>query len=290
MEAKYLSAYKSEKAEAELFGYYDAILRNWPVPCAEKTVETPHGRTHVLLCGREDGRPLVLFHGTGNNSLMWRYNVERLGKEFRLYLVDTVNDAGKSEAAAGFDAATGYTAWIRELLDALEIKKASFLGHSKGGWIALNTAVAMPERVEKVVLLAPAAGINEKLDPKFMRKSLAVGLFPSVRNVTAYLRYMSGTGKPVNAQYAGYLSRLIRGTRNRIIRHRRFTDEELAGIGSPVLLLFGENEVCMDYRAVIERAKRLIGNLRVHIVPGAGHGLQGDKPEEVDSRILKFLK
>jgi hypothetical protein len=46
----------------------------------------------VLLCGKAGARPLLLFHGTSNNSLMWRYNGEQLGERFHLHLVDTVND------------------------------------------------------------------------------------------------------------------------------------------------------------------------------------------------------
>jgi pimeloyl-ACP methyl ester carboxylesterase len=206
-----------------------------------------------------------------------------------LYLVDTVNDPGKSQAIAGFNAATDYSAWVAELLDGLGVGKVSLLGHSKGGWIALNTVIAIPDRVDKVILLAPAVGINEKLNPKFMRKSISVGMIPTVNNITSYLQYMSGSGRSVNKQYAQYLSQLIRGTRSRIIKHRQFTDSELMGIENSVLLLFGENEVCMDWQAVIERAKKLISNLETQVIPGTGHALQGEKPEEVNSCIIQFL-
>jgi hypothetical protein len=70
MKEKYLSVYKSGKAKNELLAYYDAILDNWPVPYTEINLETPHGKTHIICCGKEDGNPLLLFHGTGNNSLM----------------------------------------------------------------------------------------------------------------------------------------------------------------------------------------------------------------------------
>ena len=273
METKYLSVYKSESAKAKLYQYYDAILANWPVPYTERTVETPHARTHVILSGKEDGQPLLLFHGTGNNSLMWRYNVEELGRHFRLYLIDTVNDPGKSQAVAGFNATTDYSTWVSELLEGLGVGRVS----------------AMPDKVDKVILLAPAVGINEKLNPKFIRKSILVGVFPTVRNITSYLQYMSGAGRPVNKQYAQYLSQLIRGTRSRIIKHRQFTDSELTGIENSVLLLFGENEVSIDWQAVIERAKKLIRNLKTQVIPGTGHALQGEKPEEVNACIIQFL-
>ena len=100
---RYVSVYRSPKSRHQLLEYYDRILRNWPVPYEEQFVETESGRTHILLCGKEGARPLLLFHGTGNNSLMWRYNIAGLGEHFRLHLIDTVNDPGKSEASPTFN-------------------------------------------------------------------------------------------------------------------------------------------------------------------------------------------
>ena len=287
---QYVSVYKSAQARDELLAYYDRIVRNWPVPYRETVVETRSGRTHILQCGKEDGRPLLLFHGTGNNCLMWRYNVERLGRQFRLHLIDTINDPGKSEAAADFSPETGYSLWVNEVLDALAIQKASLLGHSKGGWIALNSAVSVPARVDRIVLLAPAAGINAGVRPQFMLRSLAIGLFPSSRTVESYLRYMSGPKARINSDYAAYLARLIRGTKMRLVKHRQFTDEELRGIQAPVLLLFGDHDVSVDYRKVVARATSCIKKLDVHVVAGAGHALQGEEPELVDNLIIDFLQ
>jgi pimeloyl-ACP methyl ester carboxylesterase len=290
MAEKYASVYKSAKFRDELLGYYDRVLRNWPVPFEERFLETPSGKTHILVCGSPTGRPLLFFHGTGNNSLMWRYNVEGLGRDCRLILVDTINDPGKSEASVGFDPQTGYARWITEVLDALELRKALIIGHSKGGWIALNAAIGAADRVERIALLAPAVGINSTVSRKFMAKSLRIGLFPTRRAVESYLKYVSGPGARINPDYADYLSRMIRGTRMRLIKHRRFTDEELQGIAAPVLLLFGDHEVCVDHEKVIDRAKSCITLLDVHVIPGTGHALQGEKPEEINALISSFMR
>jgi len=287
---RYVSVYKSAKSRDLLLGYYDRILGNWPMPWEERFLETRSGKTHLLLCGREDARPLLLFHGTGNNSLMWRYNVAQLGESFRLHLVDTINDPGKSEAAPEFHAETDYARWTEEVLDALGIGKALLVGHSKGGWIVLNAAIGMPDRVEKIVLLAPAVGINAEVSPAFMRKSLRLGLFPTRRAVESYLRYLSGPDARVSAEYAEYLVQVIRGTTHRIIRHRLFTDEELKGIGASVLLAFGEREVCCEYLKVVERARACIPRLDVRIVEGTGHALQGEKPDVVNRLIIDHLE
>ena len=289
MKIEYSKAYKSKKWEAGLLKYYDEVLKNWPVPFEERLVSTPSAKTHILISGNSDGLPLFLFHGTGNNSLMWRYNVEGLGEKYRLYLIDTPNDPGKSACSPAFKPPESYAQWIRELLDSLGLGKISVLGHSKGGWLALNTVINMPDKVDKTVLLAPAAGLISKLDPEFLKKSLKVGLFPSEKNVTEYLKYMYGSEREISTEYAKYLSNLIKGTKAKPIAHREFTDDELHAAESPVLLVFGENERSIDYKKAVQRAEANIRNLQTEIVKGAGHALQGECPEEINRLIIEFM-
>jgi len=290
MKNAYASVYRSDVVRKELMAYYDRILQNWPVPYEEKYVETRSGKTHILLCGNVDGRPLLLFHGTGNNSLMWRYNVEALGKHFRLHLIDTINDPGKSQAAMDFNPEPGYACWIEEVMDALGIRKALLVGYSKGGWIALNTAIHSATRVEKVVLLAPAAGINASVKPGFMLKSLRVGLLPSMKAIESYVRYLSGSDTLPQADYVEYLYKLVKGTRLKMVAHRKFSDDELKNLDVPVMLLFGENEISVAFRKVVERAEACIRQLTVHIAADAGHALPGEKPDVVNELIIRHLQ
>ena len=287
---KYVSLYKNDATKKELLAYYDSVLDKWPIPFTEIQFETPCGKTNIIHCGNSNGRPLLLFHGTGNNSLMWRTNVVELGEHFNLFLIDTLNDTGKSEASIDFHAKTDYSKWVCEIINELHEDPVYVLGHSKGGWIALNSVIQHPANIGKAVLLSPAAGINEKLNRDFVMKSISVGLNPSEKNLTAYFRYMFAPGREVNAKYVEYLAKVIKGTKTRPIKHRRFSDDELKTIGIPMLLLFGDHEVCVDYPKVIERAKEMIHNIDARIVPDAGHGLQGENPEWVNHCIIEFLQ
>ncbi len=289
MKNKYVSAYKSKKWKIELLKYYDNILQNWPIPFEEMEVETLTAKTYILKCGNPEGKPLFFFHGTGNNSLMWRYNVEGLGKKYQLHLIDTPNDPGKSSVSLSFKPPEGYTQWVRELIESLGFDKVSVVGHSKGGWLALNTIISLPEKIYKAVLLAPAAGLVSKLNPEFLKKSLKVGLFPNEKNVIEYLKYMYGGEREINLDYAKYLSKLIKGTKSKPIAHREFTDDELQAIKSPVFLMFGEHERCIDYNKAIMRANVNIRNLRTKIIDGTGHALQGERPEEINKLIVDFI-
>jgi pimeloyl-ACP methyl ester carboxylesterase len=58
----------------------------------------------------------------------------------------------------------------------------------------------------------------------------------------------------------------------------------------PGLLIFGEHEVLYDPHAVGRKAQRLMGDIRVEVVPGAGHAAIYDRPEVVDNLVTGFLK
>ncbi len=144
--------------------------------------------------------------------------------------------------------------------------------------------------MEIIILLAPAVGINATVSGSFMRKSLRLGLFPTRRATESYLRYVSAPGAKVNVEYAHYLAEVIKGTKHAVIRHRQFTDDELQGIEAPVLLLFGDHEVCVDYGKVVDRARNCMRRLHVEIVADAGHALQGEKAGIVNELVLDHLR
>ncbi len=285
----YTTVYKSKAWETRMMQLYDAALQRWPVPFEEMEIPTSTAQTHVVRCGNPAGKPLLLLHGTGSNALMWRDTVEGLGQTHCLYLIDTPNDPGKSASSALLKPPEGYAQWMRELLDALGLDRVSAAGHSKGSWLALNMAVNLPERIDKLVLLAPAAGLYGKLTPEYIKKSLKVGLFPTVKNVTGFLAYMAADGGAVSPACAEYRALLIECAKGGMVGHRDFTDAELRTVGCPVLLLYGEQERSLDYRKAAERAKANVRNLQTVIVKGAGHELQSEKPEEINRLICDFV-
>jgi pimeloyl-ACP methyl ester carboxylesterase len=66
-------------------------------------------------------------------------------------------------------------------------------------------------------------------------------------------------------------------------------DEELRELKMPTLLLFGDHEVIYNAKAALKRATKLIPHVETAVIPGAGHGLNFDRPELVNQRILEFL-
>ena len=154
-----LGGFRSDAAELAYRAAYDEVLGLWPVPFTERTVATPFAHTHVIVSGPEDGPPLVLLHATGMSSTVWFPNVGELSKEHRTFAVDIVNEPGRTRQTRLVRDTADCAAWLLALLDQLGIARATLVGSSFGGWHAINVALRAPQRVEKLVLLAPAASL-----------------------------------------------------------------------------------------------------------------------------------
>ena len=75
--------YKSEAGGRELLDHYRQVLDAWPVPAEHVRVPTREGETFVLVSGPQDAPPLVLLHGSGANTSMWRGDVATWSRHFR---------------------------------------------------------------------------------------------------------------------------------------------------------------------------------------------------------------
>ncbi len=158
---------------------------------------------------------------------------------------------------------------------------------SYGGFLALNLALSAPERVTKLVLLAPAGSL---LPFRIQFYLLTAAFFLPLRAVKlAVLR--REFAMPI-VDGAPVVEQLLMGTHFRGDLHvfpRVFTDRELRHVKVPTLILLGEHEVIYDPRTALNRAAALIPNVETALVPGARHRLTLDQPQVVNARLTAFL-
>jgi hypothetical protein len=91
-----LSIFRTPASQAKYMASYDAVLALWPVPYESFDVPTRFGKTHVIASGPKEAQPLVLLHATSASATMWFPNIADLSREFRVYALDIIGDAGKS--------------------------------------------------------------------------------------------------------------------------------------------------------------------------------------------------
>jgi pimeloyl-ACP methyl ester carboxylesterase len=112
-----------------------------------------------------EGPPLVLLHGAGDNALDWQWVMPTLAATHRVYAPDLPGSPDSARPAVDYSPA--FFEWfVAAFVDALDIGRATFVGNSLGGLIALRLALSAPARVTALVLV-DSAGLGRAVNPAF---------------------------------------------------------------------------------------------------------------------------
>ena len=287
--------YRTAAARDLCFRYLDGVAaRLWPVVSVERMLPTTFGATFVRVSGPPAAPTLVLLHGAGATSLMWSPNIEALSREYRTVAVDQVGEFGKSVCAKPVRTLQDLIAWLDELIGALEPReRVSLVGMSYGGALAAQYALHFPERLEKVVLLAPGVTV---LRPRaeFWVRLIALGIARR-RGLRAFFRWIFADMARTDPQWLDSTIEQLSLNMRSIQRHKApippvLTDTEWRSLRTPTLFLAGENEVIYSAEKAVRRLKRVAPQVTAQIIPGAGHDLTFAQTATVNERILRFLK
>ena len=285
---KRLPVFATTNGRANYMAAYEAMFSLWSVPYESIDVKTRYGSTHINVSGPNDGAPLVLLHGAGLSSTAWYANIAELSAHFRVCAVDMIGDAGKSILERLMEKRSDYAEWLREVFEGLNIDRGYLLGHSYGGWLTMNMALAYPDRLKKIVLLAPAASIY----PMNILAKLGLHLaeFQLLRlSARSVFKMIAWKGAAFEETFMHHMEMVTRYCVPALMFPKEYTDEELKQLDLPILLLIGVGEKIYNPKKAIERGQRLMPNLTAEIIPRAGHVLIMEQPEMINARIVRFL-
>jgi 2-succinyl-6-hydroxy-2,4-cyclohexadiene-1-carboxylate synthase len=233
---------------------------------------------------------VVLLHGFAGTGRAWDPVVERLDRERYTPLAPDLRGHGAARAArpASFDACVG---------DVLEAAPERFVlcGYSMGGRIAQHVALAAPERVERLVLVATTAGIRDASERAARRADDdRLAAFADEATIEQFADHWMA--QPI---FAGTPPAAARIWREDLVRNDpRALGAVLRGMGTgameplwdrlrtltmPATVLAGEDDP--KFVALAERLVAALPNAQLVVVPGAGHGLAREAPQAVADAI-----
>jgi pimeloyl-ACP methyl ester carboxylesterase len=280
--------FTSEASRAAFLQAYDAAFTLWPIPFHEVDVETPFGTTHLHVAGSAEGVPIILLPGSGSNASQWFPNVATLGEHHPIFAVDTLGDPGRSIQRAPIHQPEDCAAWLDSVLAGLGFGRVHLVGHSYGGWIALNQALHAPARIASISLLDP--GGLEKVGARFLFSILInalAGLAP--RRLRGPLAQWLHNPVLVIPELLRMIFAGARGFRVRRPAPLPLTDDELRSIRIPTLAILGECSALNHSSLVKARLSSLMRGVQVEIIPDTGHGPSLEHPQYCDERILRFI-
>jgi pimeloyl-ACP methyl ester carboxylesterase len=285
------SLYKSPEAYAEEMAFYDTALGKLPVPYKSLFIPTSFGETHVVEFGKSDAPVVILMHGLGANALSMRSMFTDFSKNYQVYVPDAVGYSGKS--APTRPPIEKYTEWMMELFDALNIEKAHMVGISLGGWLSLRMYLVAPQRISSLTLMSSAGFVATSLLTLLKLLSitiLATMPFTGHRSARRFLQLLTSPTTLPDQELVEVFYRLLKFFKSPRELPPCLMDEELRKIFAPTLILMGQYDKIFHPTKVIKRAQELMPNLvAAELISNVGHFMNAEKPEVVNSRILKFL-
>lgn len=129
-----------------------------------------HGRRAVYRVAGNGGEAVVLIHGMLNSSSHWQAVALNLARDHTVIAPDLIGH-GDSAAPRGDYSLGAHAASIRDLLAAIGVERATIVGHSLGGGVAMQFFYQFPQRVERLVLIS-SGGLGREVSPMLRTAAL----------------------------------------------------------------------------------------------------------------------
>lgn len=264
-------------------------------------IEVNKRNVQVLESG--NGEPLLYLHGFADVHSVkesWLPFHDALAQHARV-IAPAHPGCAQSDEYKDIDAIEDVIFHYLEVLDALKLTRFDVVGSCVGGWIAAELAVRHPEKIRKLVLLG-ACGLfveGQLIGDVFMMAqpefgssyaSLRAMLFASADQENALAMFPDGKGELEEEVRRYQMLRL--GSRigfkppyfyNRSLRNR------LHRITSPALVIWGEKDNFVPRPHGETYAASIPHSDALRIIPGAGHSVHVEKPQETSTLVLDFL-
>ncbi|MEZ4773292.1 MAG: alpha/beta hydrolase [Bacteroidia bacterium] len=258
------------------------------------SVQTKLGNTHVWgINTRDDFREtLVIFPGARTSALFWDFdrNLDHLGKDLRIFLIETNGLPNLSDGATPDIKSEDYGFWADEVMTQLAAGESYIAGASFGGLICMKLAMVSPQRIKSIFLLNPGCLQPFSLKWKNLYYNLLPIISPTDKNVLKFLD-KAVFSKP-HHQLSPVAEKLI--VDYEVFALKRYKDrtqkpyymgEELSSVKVDTFLLEGDKDLLFPFQKSVENARTYIKSLRdIHIFENVGHGIETFGP------ALKYIR
>ena len=268
-----------------------------------------HGH-RVFYRGAGEGPVIVMVHGITSTSATWSNVLPYLAEHFTVIAPDLLGH-GESAKPRGDYSLGAYASGIRDLLVALGHERATFVGHSLGGGVAMQMAYQFPEHCERLVLVS-SGGLGRGITPLLRAASLPgselvlpllvndqlIGIGRAVGRVLGRLGLRVHTD--VGEVLRGHASLSDGATRSAFVHTLRgivdlrgqrvdASDRLYLAQALPFLIVWGERDPIIPVEHA-HAAHDLVPGSRLELFPGAGHFPHLDDPLRFVRLLTDFMR
>jgi pimeloyl-ACP methyl ester carboxylesterase len=270
----------------------------------QRDTELDGRRVRYVDLGEGEGPPIVFVHGLSGNWQNFLENLPRAAGERRVVALD-LPGFGESEEPVERITMSGYGRSVDQLCERLDLGEVALVGNSMGGFVAAETAIQFPERVERLALVS-AAGItssNLRREPVMAwgRAAMLAGsrgaaerrmaiLRPRLRHLvfSSIMRHPSLIAPEMlweMSQGAGRAS--FRPALEAILDYD-FRDR-LPEIRCPTLIVWGKEDMLVPVEDADEYERQIPGARKL-VLEDTGHVPMVERPPTFNERLIEFVR
>ncbi|MFI5657207.1 alpha/beta fold hydrolase [Streptomyces sp. NPDC051684] len=255
---------------------------------------------HVEVSGPPQAPAVLLIHGSAGSLEHWDPVVPALAETFRVIRVDLPGCGRSSAPRTGGFGVPEQAGRVEAVLDRLGVGRVTVVGHSSGCMVATALAERRPGAVSAVVLIGMGPDLNAQIaelplirlllvpvvgpllwrlrTPDTLRKATSAS---AARPVEIPDSYVEATLAMTHRAFVG----TMRGNRDYL--GQRSLPERHAPLGLPLLVLFGAED--RRWRPSSAQAYRAVPGARIELLPGVGHMVMLEAPEETGALLREFI-
>jgi pimeloyl-ACP methyl ester carboxylesterase len=240
----------------------------------------------VWRMGAPGGEPWMLLHGLGAMAAGWLPLARGLKHECRMVIPELSALGGSRVTGGGLALGDGIPV-LESLLDQqFPGQRVTLAGNSLGGWMAMRLALARPDRIARLVLIAPG-GFRDQ-DWERIEHLLRVRDLEGAARIVAAMFLHPPLPRPLMARAfrAAFTSPAVRGTLDKLCEADTLDEGELARIEVPVALVWGESDGIFDM-STAERMAAVLPRAHLYRLPAA-HVVQWDRPGQLLAAVEEF--
>ena len=234
------------------------------------------------------GPAVILLHGLGSLKEIWAANIGALSAKYHVVAIDQIGFGHSDKPLLEYKIAT-FVDFLQGFMLSQKLSKATLVGNSLGGWIAIDFAARHPEMVDKMVLV-DSAGLP-------FGKPLTIDLNPaSLADMRTLLDSIFYDKKMVTEEFV--LQAFTNHVRNNdgftiqrtlaSFAQNQFEDAKLSSIHAPTLVVWGREDELIPFSSG-EKLRDGIPGAKLVVFEKCGHVPQLEKPADFNQALNEFL-
>jgi len=260
-------------------------------------------RNNVKVIGKKNAPVLLFAHGFGCDQNMWRFMLPPLETQYQIVLFDYVGSGNSlltDYSKEKYSTLEGYARDISDIIEALQLKDVTIIGHSVSSIIASIASIEMPEIIKKIVMVCPSPcflNLPPDYEGGFERSDLEELIELMDKNYIGWANYLAPLvmGSSQSPALIGELSGSFCSTDPLVAKTFAnatfFSDYRhiLKNINCPVLILQSSSDSLANM-GVGQYMNDNIGQGELVVIEAEGHCLHMTKYQEITPIVQRFIE